>query len=88
MVALKGEERKESNMRYEKIAPESEIENKRKWTATKIAAQTGFDYEEVLKILRKWNVHGNQTIYEIVNRPVDIDELARLVEEEFERSKS
>ncbi len=68
-------------MRYEEIAPDHEIDNKRKWTATKIAAQTGFDYEKVLEILRKWGVHGSQTMYEIVNRPVDIDELSRLVEE-------
>ena len=70
-------------MRYEEIAPESEIENKRKWTATKIAAQTDFDYEKVLEVLRKWNVHGTETMWEIVNRPVDIEELAECVEQEL-----
>lgn len=68
-------------MRYEEITPESEIDNKRKWTATKIAAQTGFDYEKVLEILRRWNVHGNWTNWELANRPVNINELAELVAE-------
>ena len=70
-------------MRYEEIAPAYEIDNKRKWTAVKIAAQIGFDYEKVLEVLRRWNVHGTETMYEIVNRPVDIEELAECVEMEL-----
>lgn len=70
-------------MRYEEIAPLYEIENKRKWTALKISAQTDFDYEKVLGVLRKWNVHGTETIWEIYNRPVDIEELAECVEQEL-----
>ena len=68
-------------MRYEEIAPDYEIDNKRKWTALKIAAQTDFDYEKVLEVLRKWNVHGNWTNLELANRPVNINELAELVAE-------
>lgn len=59
------------------------LENKRKWTALKISAQTDFDYEKVLEVLRKWNVHGTETMWEIVNRPVDIEELAECVEQEL-----
>lgn len=86
MVALKGEERKESNMKNlygEEIAPDYEIDNKRKWTALEITVQTDFDYEKVLEVLRKWNVHGTETMWEIVNRPVDIEELAECVEQEL-----
>lgn len=73
----------DKNGSLSEIAPESEIENKRKWTATKIAVQTDIDYEDVLKVLRKWNVHGTETMWEIVNRPVDIEELAECVEREL-----
>ena len=71
------------NLYGEEIAPDYEIENKRKWTALKISAQTDFDYEKVLEVLRKWNVHGTETMWEIVNRPVDIEELAECVEQEL-----
>ena len=71
------------NGTLEEIAPEYEIDNKRKWTATKIAAQTDLNYEEILEVLRKWNVHGNWTKWEINHRPVDIDELAECVEQEL-----
>lgn len=67
----------------DEIAPEYEIDNKRKWTALKISVQTDLDYEKILEVLRKWNVHGTQTMYEIINRPVDIDELAECVEREL-----
>ena len=73
------------NGSLDEIAPEYEIDNKRKWTATKIATQTDLDYEEILEVLRKWNVHGTETMYEIVNRPVDVDELAECVEQELRR---
>lgn len=73
------------NGTLEEIASDYEIDNKRKWTATKIAAQTDLDYEEILEVLRKWNVHGTETMYEIVNRPVDVDELAECVEQELRR---
>lgn len=71
------------NGSLEEIAPDYEIENKRKWTAVKIAAQSDIEYEKILEILRKWNVHGTQTMYEIYNRPVDIDELQECIEQEL-----
>ena len=71
------------NGSLDEIAPEYEIDNKRKWTATKIATQTDLDYEEILEVLRKWNVHGNWTKWEINHRLVDIEELAELVAEEL-----
>jgi len=73
------------NGTIEEIAPEHEIDNKRKWTATKIAAQTDFDYEEILEVLRKWNVHGTETMWEINHRPVDIDDIAECVVQELRR---
>lgn len=73
----------DKNGSLDEIAPEYEIDNKRKWTALTIAAQTDLDYEDVLKVLRKWNVHGTQTMWEIINRPVDIEELAECVEKEL-----
>ena len=71
------------NLYGEEIAPDYEIDNKRKWTALEITVQTDFDYEKVLEVLRKWNVHGTETMWEIVNRPVDIEELAECVEQEL-----
>jgi len=67
----------------ETIAPEYEIENRRRWTATKIASQSDMKYEDILEILQRHNVHGNWTIWEINNRPVDYDELQEMVEEEL-----
>ena len=67
----------------EETAPEFEIDNLRKWTAVKIAAGTDMQYEKVLEVLRKLNVHGNWTMYEILNRPVNIDELTEIVEEQM-----
>lgn len=71
------------NGTLEEIAPEYEIENFRKWTAIRIAAQSEMKYEDILKVLRKNNVHGNWTMYEIYNRPVDMDELREMVEQEL-----
>lgn len=70
----------------EPLPREFKIENLRKWTAVKITAATGFDYFSILELLQKWNVHGNWTDWELENRPVNIEELAGLVSEEFERS--
>lgn len=65
----------------EEIAPEHEIDNLRKWTALKIQAKTLMKYNDILDILRRNNVHGNWTMYEIIHRPADIDELVELIEE-------
>lgn len=73
----------DKNGSLEEIAPNYEIENRRKWTATKIAAQSEMKYEDILNVLQKYNVHGNWTMYEINNRPTDIDELQEMVEQEL-----
>lgn len=70
-------------MDMEELAPEWDIENKRKWTAMKIASQSEIDYVDVLNVLQKYNVHGNWTTWEINNRPVDYDELQEMVEQEL-----
>ena len=72
-----------NNGSLEEIAPDFEIENRRRWTATKIAAQSEMEYADILEVLRKYNVHGNWTMYEICNRPVDYDELQEMVEQEL-----
>ena len=74
----------ENNGSLELIASDYEIENKRRWTATKIAAQSEMNYEDILQILHKFNVHGTWTSWEIANRPTDYDELRELVEQELE----
>ena len=71
------------NGTLEKIASDYEIENLRRWTATKIAAQSEMKYEDILEVLQKYNVHGNWTMWEIYNRPVGVDELQEMVEQEL-----
>lgn len=75
----------ENNGSLKRIASDIDIDNKRKWTALKISAQTDYEYNEVLNVLRKLNVHGNWTVDDIIHRPVNIDELVEIVEEEMER---
>lgn len=70
-------------MNMEELASEWDIENKRRWTAMKIASQSEIDYVDVLNVLQKYNVHGNWTAWEINNRPVDYDELQEMVEQEL-----
>jgi hypothetical protein len=72
-----------NNGSLEPIAPDYEIENRRRWTATKIATNSDMKYEDILNVLRKYNVHGTWSMYEIINRPVDYDELQEMVEEEL-----
>lgn len=72
----------------EPLSREFKIDNLRKWTAAKIAVVTGFNYFSIFELLQRWNVHGNWTDWELENRPVNIEELAELVAEEFERSES
>lgn len=69
------------NGSLEKLASDEEIKSLRKSTANKISNKTGIDYDKVMKILRKLNVHGNWTSWEIENRIPDIDELVEIVEE-------
>lgn len=72
-----------NNGSLEEIAPDSEIENKRRWTATKIAANSEMDFEDILEVLQKYNVHGTWTMWEICNRPTDYEELQEWVEMEL-----
>lgn len=60
------------------------LENKRKWTALKIAIYTGYDVEEILKILQDLKIHGNWTDEELKTRPANIEELADIVAEYIE----
>lgn len=71
----------------EKIASDSDIRYKRKWTAIKIAAKTDIPYDEVYEIITEMGVHSNWTDWEIKNRPVDIDELVEIVEEFVEEGR-
>lgn len=71
------------NGSLEEIASDYEINNRRRWAATRIAAQSEMKYEDILNVLQKYNVYGNWTMYEINNRPTDIDELQEIVEEEL-----
>ena len=73
----------DKNGSLEEIAPDWDIENKRKWTALRIAAQSDMKYEDIFEVLCKWNVHGTWTMWEINHRPVDIDELQEMVETEL-----
>ena len=73
------------NGTLEELASDEQVDNKRKWTALKIVTETGYNFEEVLDILRELNVHGNWSIEDIRYRPVDIDELVEIVEEKIER---
>lgn len=75
----------EKNGTLEIVANDYDIENKRRWTATKIAAQSDMKYGDILNVLQKYNVHGNWTPWEINNRPVDYDELTEMVEQELRR---
>ena len=67
----------------EEVAPDEEIENKRRWTAVKLSAMTGYFYDDILNVLRRLDVHGNWTRSEIANRPVDLDELTEIIQEEL-----
>lgn len=40
-------------------------------------------YEKALDILRKWKVFEDWTVYELNNRPVDVDELRECIEREL-----
>ena len=72
-----------NNGSLEEIAPDYEIENKRRWTAMKLSVMTGYFYDDILNVLHRLNIHGNWSAWEIANRPVDLDELAELIMEEL-----
>ena len=72
------------NGTLEKIADDWDIDNKRKWTALKIAPMINRTYEDTLKALRELKVHDNWTEEDILTRPTDCNELAEIVDEYFE----
>lgn len=41
----------------------------------------GYNYEAVLRILEQWDAFGNWTLWEANHRPVNLEELAELVQE-------
>ena len=43
----------------------------------------GYDYVAVLQLLEQWDTFGNWTLWETNHRPVDLEELAELVQEEL-----
>ena len=71
------------NGTLELIAPDYEIENLRRWAAKEIARNSDIPYDDILECLRENNVFGTRTMYEINNRPVDLDELQEIIEEQY-----
>ncbi len=60
-------------------------QNKRKWTASKLAMRMDYGYAEILTALEEMNVHGNWTEEDFQDgRPVFYDELEELVTERLE----
>lgn len=43
----------------------------------------GYDYSAVLRLLEQWDAFGNWTLWETNHRPVNLEEIAELVQEEL-----
>ena len=71
-----------NNGSLEKIAPDYEINRLRRDVAMEIACEE-MPYGEVLDVLQRLNFFGNWTEYELNHRPVDVDELREIVEQEL-----
>lgn len=65
------------------IAPDEQIEAKRRRTAERVADMTGYNYADVLGVLQRLGVHSTWTVEALRYRPVDYDELAEIVSEEL-----
>lgn len=65
------------------IAPDGDIERKRRQTAERVADMTGYKYADVLGVLQRLGVHSTWTTWELSHRPVDYDELVEIVSEEL-----
>ena len=65
------------------IAPDGDIERKRRQTAERVADMTGYNYTDVLGVLQRLGVHSTWTAEALRYRPVDYDELAEIVSEEL-----
>ena len=72
----------ENNGSLEKIAPDWMINRLQRQVAEDIAT-ADMPYGDVLEVIQKYNWFGNWSTWEINNRPVDVDELTEMVEEEL-----
>lgn len=74
----------ENNGSLQKIAPDWMINQQQRIVAKDIAT-VDMPYNEVLEVLQRYNWFGNWSFWEINNRPVDIDEITEMVEQELGR---
>ena len=72
----------DKNGTLEKIADEVWIKRLQRDVARDIACAE-MPYEKCLDVLQKKNVFGNWTAYEINHRPVDVDAIIEMVEQEL-----
>lgn len=74
----------ENNGSLEKIAPDWMINQRQRQVAEDIAT-ADMPYGDVLEVIQKYNWFGNWSEWEINHRPVDVDELTEMVEQELGR---
>ena len=55
----------------------------RSTVAGDISRILGYDYAAVLRLLEQWDAFGNWTLWETNHRPVNLEEIAELVQEEL-----
>lgn len=55
----------------------------RNTVAEDLARILGYNYSAVLRILEQWDAFGNWTLWETNHRPVNLEEIAELVQEEL-----
>ena len=73
-----------NNGSLEEVAPDWMINQQQRIVAKEIAT-VDMPYGDVLEVIQKYNWFGNWSTWEINNRPVDIDELTEMVEQELGR---
>ena len=73
-----------NNGSLEEVAPDWMINQQQRIVAKEIAT-VDMPYGDVLEVLQRYNWFGNWSFWEINNRPVDIDEITEMVEEELGR---
>ena len=71
-----------NNGTLEEIAQDWAINRMQRSVSNEIACAE-IPYEKALEVIQKYNMFGNWTTYEINNRPVDVDEIRELVEQEL-----
>ena len=74
---------REKNGSIDLIASDDAIKEKREDSARRVADMTGYNYHDVIKLFNELGIHSTWTSYELYHRPVDYDELAEMVSEEF-----